>query len=608
MIRNTFDFGRLSFLVGGILFNKSAKIQSVKNQPYRFKMSASNRVKRAAKFPLITAMILAASGITQGGTALGGAGDLDVSFGVDGKVTTDIDGSAGNASGVALQADGKIVTAARGTGDFTVVRYNQDGTLDTSFGNGGIASADLGSPFDETFDVAIQSDGKIVAVGATGSIDFGLARFNTDGSLDTTFDGDGKVTTVFGSLDEAFAVAIQPDGKIVAVGHTDNPSTGTGDFAVARYNSNGSLDTTFGNGGKVTTDFGGEDRGDGVLIQADGKIVVAGGTGVNSSTGSLSDFALARYNVDGTLDLSFGSAGKVFTDFGLNPFNTNDRALDVALQEDGKIIAVGVGTSRIALARYNTDGTLDPNFDSDGKVITEFFGESVETAYGVAIQDNSKIVIAGEVFSSFDSSFAIARYNTNGSLDSTFGIDGKVTTDFGDPAEVGVLCPPARKDCSEDRPSDIAIQTDGKIVAVGSAGPGTPPPFQAVARYLGDLPDLLNDKFAPLGPGDVTTAFSRTPCGGASAGTYTITATFTNISSDILSNLLISVNTLTGGNVLCNADGGPGGTGAPLTVPLQGDLADGQLSPSEAFTVQLAIGLQSFNRFQFLVDVLGEDD
>ena len=292
MIRNTFDFGRLSFLVGGILFNKSAKTQIVKNQPYRFKMSASNRVKRAAKFPLITAMILAASGITQGGTALGGAGDLDVSFGVDGKVTTDIDGSAGNASGVALQADGKIVTAARGTGDFTVVRYNQDGTLDTSFGNGGIASADLGSPFDETFDVAIQSDGKIVAVGATGSIDFGLARFNTDGSLDTTFDEDGKVTTVFGSLDEAFAVAIQPDGKIVAVGHTDNPSTGTGDFAVARYNSNGSLDTTFGNGGKVTTDFGGEDRGDGVLIQADGKIVVAGGTGVNSSTGFLSDFAL----------------------------------------------------------------------------------------------------------------------------------------------------------------------------------------------------------------------------------------------------------------------------------------------------------------------------
>lgn len=118
----------------------------------------------------------------------------------------------------------------------------------------------------------------------------------------------------------------------------------------------------------------------------------------------------------------------------------------------------------------------------------------------------------------------------------------------------------------------------------------------------------LNDSFAPLGPGDVATAFSFTPCGGASAGTFTITATFTNISSDTLSNLLISVQTLTGGNVLCNANGGPGGAGATLTVPLEGDLADGQLSPGESFVVELPVGLQSFNPFTFLVDVLGEED
>jgi len=117
--------------------------------------------------------------------------------------------------------------------------------------------------------------------------------------------------------------------------------------------------------------------------------------------------------------------------------------------------------------------------------------------------------------------------------------------------------------------------------------------------------NLLNDKFAPLGPGDVATAFSRTPCGGAAAGTFTITATFTNISADTLSNLLISVQTLTGGNVLCNANGGPGGAGATLIVPLQGDLADGQLSPGESFVVELPVGLQSFNPFTFLVDVLG---
>ena len=134
-------------------------------------------------------------------------------------------------------------------------------------------------------------------------------------------------------------------------------------------------------------------------------------------------------------------------------------------------------------------------------------------------------------------------------------------------------------------------------------GGGGPDAF--VAKIDTRLQDL-NDQFAPLGPGDVATAFSTIPCGGASAGTFTITATFTNASSDTLSNLLIVVDTLTGGNVLCNANGAPGGAGATLTVPLEGDLADGQLSPGESFVVELPVGLQSFNPFQFLVDVLGE--
>jgi len=127
----------------------------------------------------------------------------------------------------------------------------------------------------------------------------------------------------------------------------------------------------------------------------------------------------------------------------------------------------------------------------------------------------------------------------------------------------------------------------------------------ALLRVSSPLEEL-NDKFSPLGPGDVATAFSMTPCGGAAAGTFTITATFTNTSADSLSNLVVAVNTLTGGNVLCNANGGPGGAGATLTIPLQGDLADGQLSPGESFVVELPVGLQSFNPFTFLVDVLGE--
>ncbi|MCB9776844.1 MAG: SBBP repeat-containing protein [Nitrospiraceae bacterium] len=167
----------------------------------------------------------------------------------------------------------------------------------------------------------------------------------------------------------------------------------------------------------------------------------------------------------------------------------------------------------------------------------------------------------------------------------------------------------------------LAVNKAGQAyITGGAANPGFPTvnPIQPV-RGSPNLPDAfvakidplrdnLNDKFSPLGPGDVSTSFSRTPCGGASAGTFTITASFTNTSANTLSNLLISVKTLTGGNMLCNANGGPGGAGAILTVPLQGDLSDSQLSPGETFTVQLAIGLQSFTPFQFLVDVLGEKD
>ena len=434
--------------------------------------------RKAATFRLITTIIIFGIGMAQVGVAVAVPGDLDLSFGVDGKVTTDISFRAEKASGVAIQTDGKIVTVGSGTGDFTVVRYNQDGTLDPTFGNGGIVLADLGDPFDDAFGVALQSDGRIVVVGGAGLGKFVLARFNTDGSLDTGFDGDGRVMTDFGSIggNRAFAVAIQSDGKIIAAGNSEI-QINRGHIAMARYNVDGSLDTTFGTGGRVMTDLESGGRVHGVLIQEDGKIIIVGGTNFES------DFLLVRYNVDGSLDQSFGSDGKVLTDFG-----SHDTAFDAALQDDGKIIAAGVGSNRIALARYTSNGFLDTEFDGDGMVITEFFGENIEQANGLAIQENNKMVIVGSVFRGADPSFAIARYNPNGTLDLGFGSDGKVTTDFGDPADVGVLCPPARRDCSNDLALDVAIQGDGKIVAVGGSGAGTPTPFHAVARYLGDVP------------------------------------------------------------------------------------------------------------------------
>jgi uncharacterized delta-60 repeat protein len=380
---------------------------------------------------------------------------------------------------MALQPDGKIVvvgsTDSGGGTNFALARYNPDGTLDTTFSFDGKVATDFAGGTDEAFGVAIQADGKIVVAGIAGSpttvnTDFALARYNPDGTLDQTFGTDGKVTTDFaGEPDEAFGVAIQADGKIVVAGQAlflDPSGTGAvdGDFGLVRYNPDGSLDRSFGTGGRVTTDFGSAlDTALAVTIQADGKIVAVGGDG--------GDFALARYNADGSLDRTFGAGGKVTTDFG----SFSDEALGVAIQADGRIVAVGGAGGDFALARYNPDGTLDSDFDADGKVTTDFGG--LDSARSVAILSNGKIIAAGTT----GADFALASYIPDGSLDPNFGTGGKVTTDFG----------------NLDFADGMAIQADGKIVAAGTdghdGGPGiiTNPVF-AVARYLPGLPPVAN--------------------------------------------------------------------------------------------------------------------
>ncbi|MBW3540365.1 MAG: hypothetical protein KY476_08850 [Planctomycetes bacterium] len=415
-------------------------------------------------------------------------GSPDASFDGDGKVTTGFLGSARDFGfDLALQADGKIVVVGTtGGGDFALARYNADGSPDTSFDGDGKVTTDFGSLSDQAHGVAIQADGKIVVAGwsvqsGTG-VDFALARYNADGSLDTSFSGDGKLTTDFGSsTDQALGVAIQVDGKIVIAGLSVQPGT-SNDFALARYNVDGSLDTTFSGDGKLTTDFAGSfDRAFGVAIQADGKIVVAGSTG--------GDFALARYNADGSLDTNFDSDGKVTTDFASS---VEQASGGVAIQADGKIVAAGISFqggavdfADFALARYNGDGSLDTGFSGDGKVTTDFAG-AFDQATGVAIQADGKIVAAGVSFQSGSSGphdFALARYNIDGSLDTRFSGDGKVTTDFGSFAA---------------QASGVAIQPDGKIVVAGSSGqPGTGLDF-ALARYIGvarqdSIPPIIAD-------------------------------------------------------------------------------------------------------------------
>jgi uncharacterized delta-60 repeat protein len=248
-----------------------------------------------------------------------------------------------------------------------------------------------------------------VAAGSSkngSNYDFALARYNTDGTLDTNFGTGGKVITAIGSsTDVAESVAIQSDGKIVAAGFSNNGSNN--DFALVRYNTNGTLDTTFDSDGKVTTAIGSaNDVAYSVAIQSDGKIVAAG---YSRSGGSNDDFALVRYNTDGSLDTSFDSDGKVTTAIG----GSNDYAESVTIQSDGKIVAAGhsymSSNYDFTLARYNTDGTLDTSFGTNGKVATAI-GGSDDVAYSVAIQSDGKIVAAGYSYNGSNFKFALVRY------------------------------------------------------------------------------------------------------------------------------------------------------------------------------------------------------
>ena len=378
----------------------------------------------------------------------------------NGKVTNDF-GSSDYGNSVTVQADGKILLAGSSDGDFAAVRYKSDGSLDTTFGSDGIVTTDFGGS-DYCSSITVQPDGKILLAGL-GNGKFALARYNSGGSLDTSFDYDGKLATDLGRWNGGYSVALQSDGKILVAGSND------GDFAVARYNSDGSLDTSFDYDGIVTTDLGRWFGGCSVTVQADGKILVTGASGL--------DFAVARYNYDGSLDTSFDYDGKVTAGFG-GMWNYGN---SVALQPDGKILfAVGGGWvssgghsgSTFALARYNYDGSPDTSFDYDGKLAT-YFGNGVTVqpdgkilveGYSVTVQSDGKILVADTSAQVINSDFPIARYNNDGSLDTSFNYDGKLASDFG---------------------NSITVQPDGKILVAGTSAQGINSNF-AVARYNSD--------------------------------------------------------------------------------------------------------------------------
>jgi uncharacterized delta-60 repeat protein len=395
---------------------------------------------------LVVALLLTAAfsaSVVAG--ALAAAGDLDPTFGGDGTVTARfLGGEANVVGGVAMQADGKIVVAGGLSGRFALMRFNADGTRDETFSGSGKVTTDLtgassANGWDEAHAVAIQADGKVVAVGEAGGRGgrFAIVRYKRSGKLDDTFSSDGKRFTNFSSgPDVASGIAIQTNGKIVAVGGAHlGGLAADGRFALARYNTHGTLDKTFGGDGKVMTNFTPVmDVARGVAIQSDGKILAAGGM-----ASSESGFALARYKANGTLDSSFDGDGRVTTDFP----GIGDSASGIAIQTDGKIVAAGDSgeashlETEFALARYNEDGSPDASFGGDGTVTTNFT-DSLDRATGVAIQSDGKIVAAGSA--KFDRLFAVARYDPlDGTLDTSFGGDGKVTTNlfsgYGDSAK-----------------------------------------------------------------------------------------------------------------------------------------------------------------------------
>ena len=442
-------------------------------------------------------------------------GSLDTSFNADGIAVTNLTSRRDAAWAVEIQPDGSIIAAGEADQDWALVRYNPNGDLDTNFGVNGIVTTTFGNCCAHATDLAVQSDGHIVATGFTNTAAFGVVRYESDGSPDTTFGIDGVVTTKIdvSSADRSTAVALQsdeniviagwttgrpgeppgfmvarytsagildttfdtdgisiigvsnhfpydsvsaelqPDGKIVIAGEIDS------DFTLLRLNSNGSLDTTFAVAGIATTNVSpvSSDAAGDILLQLDGKLIAVGHSRQRHRD---SDLAAVRYNMDGSLDTTFGMDG-IAKSIGARVdvalvYNTPSQISAAAVQSDNRIIVAAPGGSGFILVRFNSDGSLDTTFGRDGMVEPPIAGVDFGNAYlsdsiAMALQSDGKIVVA-----SGETSFVIARFNTDGSIDNTFGTDGVTITD---------IDPNAR-----DLAKDLVILPDNRIVVVGEKG------------------------------------------------------------------------------------------------------------------------------------------
>lgn len=451
-----------------------------------------------------------------GQPALSALLDLDTTFGNQGKVVIPFNVGTGlqdEGMAVAIQPDGKIVVAGSALvedddWDFAIARLHPDGTLDGTFGSSGrvVVAFDLAaSGFDAVRDVALQADGKIVVAGIVAvsptANDCGVVRLLPDGALDTTFDGDGSTVISFdlgGDLDDhCTTVGIAPDQKIY-VGGAASWARPDYDFALARLDSDGSLDATFDGDGKATFAFdigpSLHDFANDLVVQPDGSVVLVGEV---DGGDSVTDFGLLRVLADGSLDPVFG--------FVTVPFDVNDGVVDVAngvtLDGMGRIVAVGTvesststnpGSTSVGLVRLLADGTLDSSFDGDGKLVLTRAGEASDEGNAIAADGRSSVVVGG----TFD-------FNGTADVEPDFGgytIGGSAlkTSGWIRGFDIGGAV--------EDYAYGLALQADGKIVQVGMVQINSIDRDMGVIRYIG--PKIFSDGFES---GDVTSWSGRAP-------------------------------------------------------------------------------------------------
>ena len=416
--------------------------------------------------------------------AFGQSGSLDSTFDEDGIVITDIGvNSSDILYNITIQPDQKILAVGSvniaGNLDFAVIRYLPDGTLDPDFGENGVVRVDFNSGDDACHAIALQPDGKIVLAGVTqlnNLADFAVARINVDGSLDSTFGVAGKVISALSEdYDFANAVAVQTDGKIIAAGRVNYPGFSSSDFAMIRYTEGGAVDSAFGVNGIVITNIHEEDEVQGIVLQPAGKIVLAGFASISAK----GDYAMVRYLEDGSEDKSFGIGGRVITD--LEGTGNSDFETCVISDKDGKIVLGGSanynpiqGTSDVGIVRYDQDGHLDQGFGQQGIYILQLGGNSQLEA--IAQQPDRKYVFAGKSDAiGFKNQWLLGRIKNEGGLDTIFGDQGIVVTDMaGNTNEVA---------------NSIAVQNDSRIVVGGIPGDFTKYDF-TLARYIADF--LIN--------------------------------------------------------------------------------------------------------------------